>query len=323
MWITSRIPLLAATFSIELSMMLSGCSVSHFAVNRLGDALADGGSTFSADPDPELVAAAVPFSLKLMESLLAESPRHRGLLLASARGFTQYAYAFVQLEAERLESTDLAAAETGRRRARALYVRARDYALRGLAVRHRDFATLLATDPQAALRSTDRNDVALLYWSAVAWAAAIGLAKDEPDLVADLPLVSALIDRALALDESFDDGAIHSFLISYASARLDQAGDLEDRMRMHYERALALSNGRSAAAHLSWAESMCLPRQDRACFEQALHAALAIDVDAAPERRLANVLMQRRAEWLLGRVERLFLPPLPAEPEFPSVAASR
>ncbi len=323
MWITSRIPLLAATFSIELTMMLSGCSVSRFAVNRLGDALADGGSTFSADPDPELVAAAVPFSLKLMESLLAESPRHRGLLLASARGFTQYAYAFVQLEAERMESTDLVAAETGRRRARALYVRARDYGLRGLAVRHREFATLLATDPQAALRATDRSDVALLYWSSVAWAAAIGLAKDDPELVADLPLVSALIDRALALDEGFDQGAIHSFLISYQSARLDQEGDLEDRMRTHYQRALALSNGRSAGPHLSWAESMCLPRQDRACFEQALRAALAVDVDAAPERRLANVLMQRRAEWLLGRVDRLFLPPLPAESDFPPMAASR
>ena len=39
-----------------------------------GDALAGTGSTFASDDDPELVGEAVPFGLKTMESLLAESP---------------------------------------------------------------------------------------------------------------------------------------------------------------------------------------------------------------------------------------------------------
>src|SRR6185436_3312217 len=81
----------------------SGCSIKKIAINKLGDALAGGGTTFSADDDPELVKAAVPFSLKLMESLLAENPNHKGLLLATASGFTQYGYAFVQQEADELE----------------------------------------------------------------------------------------------------------------------------------------------------------------------------------------------------------------------------
>ena len=79
-----------------LSLAGSGCSIKRLAVNKLGNALASGGTTFAADDDPELVKAAAPFSLKLMETLLAENPRHEGLLLASASGFTQYAFAFVQ-----------------------------------------------------------------------------------------------------------------------------------------------------------------------------------------------------------------------------------
>jgi hypothetical protein len=89
-----------------------GCSVKKIAVNKLGDALAgSSGTTFSSDNDPELIAAAAPFSLKLMESLLAESPQHRGLLLATSSGFTQYAYLAV------LEAHDIAGATTLRNRA--------------------------------------------------------------------------------------------------------------------------------------------------------------------------------------------------------------
>src|ERR1035438_7573643 len=52
-------------------------------------------TTFTSDNDPELVEAAIPFGLKLYESLLAESPKHAALLLAAAQGFKEFSYAFV------------------------------------------------------------------------------------------------------------------------------------------------------------------------------------------------------------------------------------
>src|SRR5262245_49230577 len=57
-------------------------------MNKVGDGLPSGGATFAADDDPELIKSAAPFSLKLMESVLAQNPRHAGLLLATASGFT-------------------------------------------------------------------------------------------------------------------------------------------------------------------------------------------------------------------------------------------
>ena len=109
---------------VGLAVVGSGCSIKRMAVNKVGDALAGSGTTFASDDDPELVKAAVPFSLKLMESLLSESPRHEGLLLATSSGFTEYAYAFVQEDADETEDKDLAAAEEMRGRARR-YVSAR------------------------------------------------------------------------------------------------------------------------------------------------------------------------------------------------------
>jgi hypothetical protein len=75
-----------------LVLAAGGCSVRQYTINQLGDALArSSGGTFASDDDPELVKAAAPFSLKLMESLLAENPRNAELLQAAASGFTAYA----------------------------------------------------------------------------------------------------------------------------------------------------------------------------------------------------------------------------------------
>src|SRR5258708_3533739 len=91
-------------------VFLSGCSMQQLVVDKFGDALSRESDVYASDPDLELVGAATPFGLKLTESLIAESPRHRGLLLAASRGFTQYAYAFVEVPADEIEDRDVAAA---------------------------------------------------------------------------------------------------------------------------------------------------------------------------------------------------------------------
>ena len=296
---------------LALAAITAGCStLKQTAVDSLGDALAAGGTTFSSDDDPQLVAAAVPFSLKLMESLLAERPQHRGLLLAAASGFTQYAFAFVQQDADEIVEQDFAAGTALRTRARKLYLRARDYGLRGLDVAHAGFSAKLRADPRVAVKLATAEDVGLLYWTAASWGAAISLSKDNADLVGDLGLMEALIDRALELDERFDHGAIHSFLITYEMARAAGTGDPVERSRRHFDRAMELSHQQQAGPLVTFAESVSIARGQRAEFEALLKRALEINPDARPEWRLVNLVMQRRARWLLGRIDELFLPPL-------------
>jgi len=297
-----------------ISVLATSCSVNRFAINKLGDALSGNSTTFASDDDPDLVGQAVPFSLKLIESLLASTPRHEGLLLAAASGFTQYSYAFVQPLADSLAEYDAAQAARLRARVRRLNLRARDYGLRGLDVRHERFAQSLRADPRSAVRVATVKDVPLLYWTAAAWGAAIAISKDVPDLVADQLVVEALIDRALELDERFDEGAIHTFLISYESARQGARGDPNARAKEHFQRAVSLSQGHDAGPFVSYAEAVSVSTQNRKEFETVLGQALAIDPDAQPARRLATLVMQRRARWLLSRASDLFLGDVPDKP---------
>ena len=295
---------------LTVVILASGCSVQRFAANQIGDTLAAAGTTYSADEDPDLVGAALPFSLKLMESVLASTPEHRGLLAATSAGFTQYAYAFVQQEADAIALEDTERAWVELNRARRLYLRARDYGLRGLDVAVPGFSATLRTTPAAAVAQAGAAEVDLLYWTAASWAAAVALGKDDPSLVADLALVSALIDRALAVNADWDRGAIHSFLVTYEMARPDIMGDRIAGARSHFDRAVLLSQGKAAGPYVSWAESVCLPREDRVCFGEMLQAAMKIDPDDEPATRLANTIYQRRAAWLLANVDRWILPPL-------------
>jgi predicted anti-sigma-YlaC factor YlaD len=287
--------------------LLSGCSVKKFAINKVGDSVAKSGATYASDDDPDLVGQAVPFGLKLMEGLLAESPKHRGLLFAASSGFTEYAYAYVQEPSEELESEDLARAKFLKARARRLYLRARDYGIRGLETRHPGFGASLREDSKKAVRSTTRRDVPLLYWTAVSWGAAIALSKDRPDLVAEQPLVETLIDRAYELDPDFAHGAIDQFLITYEPARQGANGDFASRSKQHFDRAVALTSGQSASPFVAYAESVSAQKQNRGEFEVLLQKALAVDPDARPEWRLSNLIEQRRARWLLSREDELFV----------------
>lgn len=291
---------------------VAGCSVRRLAVDKLGDALASGGTTFASDDDPELVRQAVPFSLKLMESLLAESPRHVGLLRAASSGFTQYAYAFVQQEADEVESKDFAGAEALRARARRLYGRARGYGLRALEVAHPGFTGRLAADPAGSVAVLKREDVPGVYWTAAAWASLISLSKDDPARVAEIPQMEALLDRAFALDPDWGDGALQGLMITYEMSRPTGAGDPVTRAKARFDRAVALGRGRLAGPFVAYAEAVCVQEQDASGFETLLGRALAVDAEANPEFRLLNLVMQRRARWLLSRKEDLFLVPVPS-----------
>lgn len=297
------------TFALLCLMTLvaaPGCSVKKFAINKLGDSLANSGTTYAADDDLDLVGQALPFSLKLIEGLLAESPDHRGLLFTAASGFTQYAYVYVHQDADMLEKQDLEKANTLRNRARRLYLRARDYGLRGLDARVRGFSRKLRQNPVAAVRLASASDVPLLYWTAAAWGSAISLSKDNPMLIADQRIVEALIDRAAELRPDFDAGAIDGFLIVYEMSRPNAPGDPAARSRMHFDRAIALSQGQLASPFVSLAEAVSVQHQNRAEFESLLKRALAVDPDARPEWRLQNLVVQRRARWLLATADDLF-----------------
>ncbi len=282
------------------------CSIRKMAVNTVANTLAESGTTFSSDEDIRLVGDAVPFALKLYESLLESVPDHQGLLLSTCSGFTQYSYGYVETEAEELPATRRAQIQESHERALKLYLRARRYCLRGMDERFgAGTGDALLQNTGAALAGARRSDVPLLYWTAASWGAAISLGIDRPELAIDLPAVRVIAERALRLDEGWGKGALHELFITLDSLP-EALGGNPARAKEHFARAVELQKGLSPGPYVALATGVAVPSQDRAEFERLLKMALAIDPDADPSNRLAALITQKRARRLLDRIDERF-----------------
>jgi tetratricopeptide (TPR) repeat protein len=287
---------------LGFSPLLSGCFIKDMAVNSVADGLAGQGDTWSSDNDPVLVGDAVPFSLKFMESILAATPRHVGLLTTLCKSFTEYSYAYVQSNADTIEDEDYPRSRDMKIRAKKLYIRARDYGLRGLDVRHDHFSEMLKKDSKGTVAKVNKDDMDLLYWTGISWIAAINMDKNDMDLLAERAEAEALIYRAYELDPDYEEGALHTFLVTYEASK---PGGSLSKAKQHFNRALELNHGQDASTYINYAENIDEAEHNQEEFTEMLNKALAIDVDKKPSWRLENLIYQKRARWLLSRIDKM------------------
>jgi hypothetical protein len=289
-----------------LPVLLGACSIRRFAVRTVANSLTSGPDVYGTDEDPELVRDALPFGLKTMESLLAVVPDHQGLLLTLCKGYTTYAFAFVQSEGDLLVNSDYARSVTLHQRALKLDLRARTYGLRGLEARYKGITEQLKLDPAKAAARIQKADVGMLYWTAAAWGSAISLGKDQPELLADLPAIRALMDRGLQLDEAYEGGAMHEAMI-VLDALPEAMGGSETRARGHFARAVELSHDTKPGPYVTLAQTVTVLKQDRKEFRSLLEKALTFDPEKDPANRLATIVTERKARALLDRQDEFFL----------------
>ena len=292
---------------VSVAAALSGCGlIQRRAVGMVASTLASSGDVFTRDDDPELVGQAIPFGLKLYESLLDSAPKNKDLLIATCSNFTQYGVAYLETEALVLgEANHHDEVAHLNARALKLYLRAKGYCMRAMEVRFPGITPKLLKDPVTALKAAKKEDVPLLYWTAASWGSAIAQGIDKPDLVIDLPTVRALADRAIALDETWNKGALHEMFIALDS-QPEALGGSAERARTHFKRAVELQNGASPGPFVALAIGVAAPAQDRAEFESLLKQALAIDPGKDPTTRLVTLVQQRRAQALLDHLDTLF-----------------
>lgn len=286
------------------------CSIKKLAMNQVANALTGNASStvFTGDNDPELVGDALPFAIKMYESLMTANPRHQGLRLQTGSLYIMYANAFLQTPATMLPESEYKKQEFIYRRAKNLYLRGRDIILACLENKYPGFRDALQKRNYAkALERTTRKDAPLLYWAGAGWLGGFAIDPFDMDLGITLPAAAALMDQVYRLDPDYAAGAIHEFYILYYGSLPEYMGGDLKKARDHYERALAISRGKSATPYLSLATSVTVKEQNLGEFKELLRKALAIDPQAVPENRLVNILNQRKAQWLLEHADDYFV----------------
>ena len=290
---------------------LSSCStVNKMALDVVANALTGTGSSdvFTGDEDPELIAEALPFAIKMYESLLAENPRHQGLMFTTGTLFVMYSNAFVHSPAEMLPSEKYEEREEAMIRAKKLYLRGYEILTGALETKYKGFKKANAADGslQSILEKCKKEDAALLYWTVAGGMAAYSIDVLDFSLSAYIQNWNAMIQRAYELDPDYGGASIDEFFIIFYSSLPEMMGGSRDKARLHYQRALEKTHGNSTGAYIAYAQSIAVPAQDYETFVDCLTKAMAVDPDEEPSKRLMTIINQRKARWLIENAYNFF-----------------
>ncbi len=283
---------------ITTALCLSACSPRYLIVQSLGNELAN--QEQSQEEDEGLAREASAFYLKLAESLLKDSPGNIKLAQAVCSGLTQYTFAYVAFEAEKLTASDSNAAYRINERAKRLYLRAHRHAMLALELSAPGFQQRLKQSDEKQWPILSQEQVGITYWAAASWGGYISLSKDVPDVIADLPLAYRLAKLAWRVEPQYGDGSLASLMGTFESSI---PGGSMTQASKYFDAAILASNGKNAGAFVAKAEGIAQVQKDRQAYDFLLKKAVEVS-DSNPN--LGNEVMRGRAQWLLKTADDIF-----------------
>lgn len=269
---------------LSAALLINGCSVLVAQQSaRVSDNLT---SAILDNPDLATVEAGAPAYLLFIDGLIEGSPNNQGLLTAGAKLNGAYASAFV----------------TDTQRLKIMADKAMQYAERAAclaekalcAARDQSFA-----DFKAAVANTGEKDIAPLHNLGVAFVGWLQANSDNWEAITQLPKAKAILERVVALDDGYEQGAAHLYLGGIATLLPPAMGGRPDVGKAHFERAIKLSAGTNLIAKVIYARQYA-----RLIFDQELHHTLLTEVIDSPAEvpgnTLINLVAQREARKLLA-----------------------
>ena len=244
--------------------------------------------------DPNVVRSGSPAYLMLIDGLLEAYPDSKDLLTAGCQAYLSYASSF-------LEDSDL-------EKVKPLYTKAKAYGFRALADKV-DFQKAVAGNLEefiVLLQQYKKNDVPALFCTASSWVNWINLNSDSLEALVEIPMLEATMRRILELDDEFHYGGPHLLLGAYLAAKPSIIGGDIHEAKRHFDRALALGEGKVLMAKVLFAKYYARRVGDRTLFEETLQEVLATPTDTVPELTLSNVLAQEKARKMLEQADDYF-----------------
>ena len=252
--------------------------------------------------DIEVARYAAYAGLAQFEGMHKLAPDNKDGLFLLTKGWAGATFAFTEDDMELAEDhKNKEMAQYHKERAAAGYERAIAYGLELLGKQAKGFEEAKRNDPtlRAWLKDnfTDKDDAANLFWTGYAWLSKVNINKDDPDTVADLFVAVAIIERSVELDETYAYGSGMTALAAY-HARTAQ-GELDESKRL-FDKAIALTQGRSLIQKLNYATRYLCAKGDKDGYVKGLQEIVAAG-DTMPEQRLTNALAKRKARRFLSK----------------------
>ena len=270
---------------LPLVLLSAGC-VQTIAIRSVSGILGDGMEAFYEEPDLQLAREALGSNLKLLEALIKGDPENEELLLMASEGFSAYALAFVE--------------DDSAERAAQLYRRARDYALRVLES-DEAFAQGLHGDVASFKQALSRlgdDDVPAVFWAAFGWGSSINISRTDPEAIADLPRVNAMMEFVALRNRAYYYCGALVYLATMNAVTPVMLGGNPERAKVLFDEALATTQGKFLMIHVYYARSYAMQALDQELFNQLLDTVDRASLEVLPGARLPNAVAKEKARRL-------------------------
>ena len=296
-------------FVVSFTFLFLSCSISGLATRKMTDTLANSsGVSFTSDDDPELIADALPFTIKLYESLIEKDSTNPALYLATSRLLCLYSQYFVSAPLDTI--SDPSQKKAIGKRAKKLFLRSREYALKSLDIKMPGIKkALLSGSVDLTLKKVTVADTTALFWTSVAWLGAIGADRSDFSLAMGIKKPLSIVKKVIEINPAFYQGMAHE-LLGIASVNLPKSlGGGLDTAAYYFRKAIELCDSSRASAFVLYATTVAQKKNDRSLYISLLQKASAIPVDSYPQLRLQNTLYQQKSRTLMANFSSVFPEP--------------
>ena len=279
---------------VSISVFMSGCSIQQLAIRSMSGLMDSGFVVLNEEQDLDIAEKSIASNLKLLEAMLKNDSENKDLLLLACMGYTSYTIGFVE--------------DQSQERARLFYLRAKDYGMR-LLKSNKQFAENLNGDMEhfiSSLQYFSQDYIPYVYWTAISWGSYVSLSLTDPDALADLPKVEAMMKYVAEHDSKYFFGGSHFFLGALYGSRPKMLGGNPDESKKQFEECLAINGGKFLLTYVYYARTYAVQIQDQDLFNQLLDKVDAASIDVLPEARLSNAIAKKKAEYLRSISNELF-----------------
>ena len=272
------------------SQFLAGCShLVSKAANSFGDNLS---SAMLNQDDPELVRAGMPSYILLMDSFLQNEVNDPAMLASGATLYASYGGVFA-------EEPD---------RAQRLTRRGREYATQAMCqsvAESCSWGDLPYDEFVASLARVEPKHADLLYTYGFTSLAYIRAHSNDWNALAELPQAEAIMQHYIDISGEMTEASAHNYLGILMTIRPPSLGGKQEEARVHFDTAIALSDGKDLGPKVEMLKGIARMLYDRELNDQLCEEILSAS-PYADGYTLTNVIAQEEALALCSEADDYF-----------------
>jgi hypothetical protein len=295
--------------------LIGACAPRKMMVREFAAMVETGMVSFEQDDDLSMLGQAMPANIKLLETMLASSPKDEGLLVLLARLYGSYGFLFLQdgfEMSQNLEDRHPCCVHKGdpqawREAILGAHAKGAHYALRALAIRHPECEVQLkkVATIEPFLDTLEQRDVGALFWYGFNLGNWVNWNQSSLRAVSRAHVAEKVMLRVLQIQPDYFHGNAHLFLLSYYASRSGMLGGNLDAAQNHYDALKAMAGDDFLLADLIYARHYLRQKQDRQGYVARMQTIIATD-PRKTRYPLYNRLAVNRAQRYLEEVDELF-----------------